>query len=291
MKIIFLFIAITCSLIFFDQISKDYSRSVEFESFILNLKPHFNYGFIGGMFKSATGSIKDTILFTYAFAIIFILFISILLLGLSERKSIMFSFAFFLSGIMGNLIDRFRYQFVVDFLEIPFFFLQGIYFNFADVFLFIGCLALLCNAWLIRFEFFPKDNNRSKFVSNLKFQFKIGLLLSAFSFFSSMMLFIFSYQFLKIHHDSSFLKTYLATATVLGIAIVLFTFFLGFILSHRISGPIYAIKRHIRSTRNGDVVKFQLRQSDEFKDIEKDLNYLNEDYSALLKFTEEKNKK
>jgi len=52
---------------------------------------------------------------------------------------------------------------------------------------------------------------------------------------------------------------------------------LTIVISHRIYGPIYAIRKHVAAIGRGEFAhRTHLRKSDEFKDLAKDLNSLSE---------------
>lgn len=68
-----------------------------------------------------------------------------------------------------------------------------------------------------------------------------------------------------------------ADLDMLFIALVIFNLFLllgtGVVISHRIAGPIYRFKQHLK-TINSDSKVFKLRQKDFFKDMENVINDL-----------------
>ena len=67
---------------------------------------------------------------------------------------------------------------------------------------------------------------------------------------------------------------------VFGVGAVAFTVLVGsvtVVLSHRIYGPIYAIRKHLAAIGKGEFDhRTHLRKNDEFKDVAQDLNALSE---------------
>ena len=71
--------------------------------------------------------------------IIFLFFYAIKI----NKKIYYFAFSLIIGGAIGNLIDRFLYQAVLDFIDIHFMNYHWYVFNFADITITVGCLLVI----------------------------------------------------------------------------------------------------------------------------------------------------
>ena len=71
--------------------------------------------------------------------IIFLFFYAIKI----NKKIYYFAFSIIIGGAIGNLIDRFLYQAVLDFIDIHYMNYHWYVFNFADITITVGCLLVI----------------------------------------------------------------------------------------------------------------------------------------------------
>jgi len=71
--------------------------------------------------------------------IIFLFFYAIKI----DKKIYYFAFSLIIGGAIGNLIDRFLYQAVLDFIDIHYMNYHWYVFNFADITITVGCLLVI----------------------------------------------------------------------------------------------------------------------------------------------------
>lgn len=71
--------------------------------------------------------------------IIFLFFYAIKI----DKKIYYFAFSLIIGGAIGNLIDRFLYQAVLDFIDIHYMNYHWYVFNFADITITAGCLLVI----------------------------------------------------------------------------------------------------------------------------------------------------
>jgi signal peptidase II len=94
---------------------------------------------------AAFGIFQDkTIFLTIASIIVMIFIIYYIIKHKPKNKLIKISFSLIISGALGNLIDRIKYRYVVDFISLHY---KDVYyfpiFNFADVMVVIGTIILI----------------------------------------------------------------------------------------------------------------------------------------------------
>ena len=81
--------------------------------------------------------------FYFLFSLIFAILIYCLIISFKKKRiSLIFSFSFILVGALSNLIDRFFYDAIIDYWQIPF-----TIFNLADLYILLGILMLLVSIW------------------------------------------------------------------------------------------------------------------------------------------------
>lgn len=153
-----IYIAIILFTIFLDQYSKflvlKYLKPIDTYP-IINDMFHLTYvENTGAAFSLFTDMQPFLILVTFAFT----LFLAYMLFKTPKIKSnfwVNFSLALIIGGAVGNLIDRLRLNFVVDFID--FRFINFAIFNFADVFVVCGGISLLI-ALMINKNFWESQN-------------------------------------------------------------------------------------------------------------------------------------
>ena len=61
-----------------------------------------------------------------------------------------FSFSLIIGGAIGNLIDRFSYNAVLDFIDLHYKNFHWFTFNLADIFITLGIILLICKSIVIK---------------------------------------------------------------------------------------------------------------------------------------------
>ena len=105
----------------------------------LNLYLIWNKGFAFGLFQNDLQSINNFYMIIMLVLIIFLFFYAIKI----DKKIYYFAFSLIIGGAIGNLIDRFLYQAVLDFIDIHYMNYHWYVFNFADITITVGCLLVI----------------------------------------------------------------------------------------------------------------------------------------------------
>ncbi len=200
--------------------------------------------------------------------------------------------SFLLGGILGNVIDRIRFGYVVDFIVLgnkdiglsP-------VFNLADSLQWVGYILVVYSLFKYGEELWPTHNARKKLWINPKYQIKYCLTITSVSLWFALILGVFSYTFIKVifdefnfqtvtpeiqkHYISSFLSIFIIWTLIFSTSL----FLIGRFLSHRSAGPILAFENFISDLRSGKPRPLKLRQHDEFKNLEEVAKDLLSDYS------------
>jgi signal peptidase II len=266
----------------FDVVSKNWASGLlePIEIGIFKLQLVFNYGMMMGSFSELSVSAKSSILFTLGSFVFASYIFCLWLIPLRSRATIL-GLSALVGGIMGNIIDRFDDQRVVDFLSLNLGNANLPYLNFADIFQLIGYGLIVAGIYRDSLYYWPKNDWRLKYVINHKFQIRWSLLISSITFFTSGITLIFSYSFLKLDHNNLMLKSYFAIGLSIGLCLSLVTFFMSLMITHRVAGPVYAVQRQIKFMLKGEFKQFKLRNNDEFKELERSVNLLQEEYHIL----------
>ena len=104
-----------------------------------NLYLIWNKGVACGLFQNDLQSINNFYMIIMLVLIIFLFFYAIKI----DKKIYYFAFSLIIGGAIGNLIDRFLYQAVLDFIDIHYMNYHWYVFNFADITITAGCLLVI----------------------------------------------------------------------------------------------------------------------------------------------------
>ena len=266
-----------------DLITKKWAKGLlqPLEVGIFKIQLVYNHGMVMGVFSDLSINAKSSILFTLG-SFIFAAYIFCLWLIPLRSKATITGLSFLIGGIFGNIIDRFDDQSVVDFLSLNLGNSNLPYLNLADLFQFVGYGLIMIGISRDSLYYWPKNDWRLRYIINHKFQIRWSLLISCVTFFTSSISLIFAYSFLKTNHSGLTLNSYFVIGLAISLCLSLVTFFMSLIITHRVAGPVYAVQRQIKFMLNGEFNRFKLRNNDEFKELERTVNLLQEEYHLLL---------
>lgn len=222
-----------------------------------------------GVYADLPDSLRIVALGAFA-GFIFFLYLFLMYIIPSAARVMKYGLSFLVGGIFGNVIDKMIYGRTVDF--IPF---SQVVFNLADVFQWIGVA-------LIVFMIFKRDqliwfpeSSRQNYLINPREQFKVALNFTLVALSTSLMLGIFSFAFFRTVMVSMDLRgenlmlSYFLTYLILTLLFCAMSFLTGIILSHRSSGALYAFEQYLDHLMKGRDKKLTLRDSDNYKHLEK----------------------
>ncbi len=183
-----------------------------------------------------------------------------------------------IAGILGNVIDRTIWGYVIDFIIIGNRKLSTGVFNMADLLQWFGYFMMGYALFRDKDKLWPKNNLRKDAWVDPKFQLRYCYILVACGLGFSLVSGVFSYTFLRfvvidlIGRNEKlldqFLLPFLVTFSIVSIAFATFLFMIGKQLSHRIVGPIYAFERFVNNYIDGKETSLKLRKGDEFTQLE-----------------------
>ncbi|MGZ3691473.1 MAG: signal peptidase II, partial [Pseudobdellovibrio sp.] len=186
-------------------------------------------------------------------------------------------------GILGNVLDRIFYGYVIDFIAFVYGDFHSAIWNVADMIQWVG-YALMVYALIKHSEkLWPDQNERKTFWVNRKFQVKHSILFTATGLLLTLVSSVFAYTYLKVTLEEivgynptlieKFTKPFLFTFLILSTLYCIILFSVGKLISHRIAGPLYAFQRFLEQvldgkglTKSGAALK--LRTNDDFKHLE-----------------------
>ena len=187
----------------------------------------------------------------------------------------------FVGGITGNVIDRFIHSAVVDFFSIQIYQYRTPVLNIADLCQWIGIMFIVSGLYQDSRYYWPKQDWRNKFFINPGFQIRIGIIMALFSFATGFIALAFSFSFFQGNLVQENINFFLGFGTTLIIFLSVVSFAIGIILSHRVAGPIFALKRFLNESCEKNHLTFKLRENDEFKELESQLTLLNAEMQRL----------
>lgn len=280
----YLVVSVLFVTILMDQISKQWASGLITEKTygIFKLILIHNHGAMLGLFSDLPAVLRIVTLSTSG---IFILCLYSLVQYLIPQKllSLRISLSILAGGIIGNVLDRIFYGYVIDFMAIKFKGWHSPIWNVADVIQWIGYILMVY--FLIKHskELWPDQNERKTFWVNKKFQIKHSVLFAATGLFLTLISVVFSFTYLKVTLQElagnnpvlidKFTRPFLFTFFILSLMFSIVLFTVGKLISHRIAGPLYAFERFLKEildgkglTKGGAALK--LRTNDDFKHLE-----------------------
>lgn len=261
--------------IIIDQVTKQWAKTLlsPLQWGVFEFKLIYNNGIILGHFSDLPQRAKETAFITFgAFTLVCYFFFTFLVP--IKSRFIYLGSSILVGGIIGNVIDRFSGIGVVDFISI-FNLNNSPIFNLADMLQWFGYIFLGIGFYQDARYFWPKIELRDKFLINPRFQFRASILVSALIFLTSNLMLTFAYSFLRADQNEIVLEYFFIVGILISITLSMISFFVTIIITHRVAGPILAIQRHIKATLEGKSAHFNLRENDEFKELEEDMNSLN----------------
>lgn len=295
--VVALFLILT---IIVDQLTKLWAEGRPEETFgIIKFVLVHNHGAMLGLFSDLPAVLR---IVTLATSGVFILCIYTLIQYVIPGRllSLRLSLSILVGGILGNVLDRIVYGYVIDFIAIVYGDWHSAIWNVADMIQWLG-YALMVYALIKHSErLWPDQNERKGFWVNRKFQIKHSLLFTVTGLFLTLVSMVFAYTYLKVTLQeivgynpaliNKFVHPFLFTFFILAVLFSIILFMVGKLISHRIAGPLYAFQRFLEEvldgkglTKSGAALK--LRTNDDFKHLEA----LAEDIRAkLIKINAEK---
>ena len=245
-----------------------------------------NHGAMLGLFSELPQILRVVTLSTSGF---FLLSIYCFLQYIIPIKiiSLRMGLSLLIGGILGNVIDRTVYGYVIDFISFEFSFGTSAWhspvWNLADMVQWIGYGLIVHALYKYGHLLWPDQNARRTFWVNRKFQFKYAAIFVSTGVFITIISMVFTHTFLSVtleelvsHNPAiaeKYTRAFLISYIFLGFAFAITLFTIAKILSHRIAGPVYAFERYLTEvlegrglTRAGQPLK--LRAGDDFKHLE-----------------------
>jgi signal peptidase II len=247
----------------------------------LKLVLFHNHGAMLGLFSELPALLRVVSLSTGG---AFLVGLYVLIQYLLPIKSLMLrsGLSFLLGGILGNVTDRIRYGYIIDFIAFGHADIVSPVFNFADALQWVGygmmAYALIKDGDLL----WPENDTRKKFWINKQFQLKYCYFLMAVGLILSLIGFFFSYTYLKVTIQElvgpnsivlhRFIYPFIVTYAVITAVFCASLFAVGKLISHRMAGPIFAFEKFIsdvlQQKPEAQEKKFRLRKKDEFQELE-----------------------
>ncbi len=277
-------IAVLFFVVIFDQYTKIWAQSKP-ETWIgpLHLVLVHNHGAMLGLFSDLTAFLRVVTLSTSGFFILSIYFFIQYIIPIPILK-LRYGLSLLVGGIIGNVLDRIFYGYVIDFVSFDVFGFQTPVWNTADMIQWLGYFLVAYSIFNEGYLLWPDKNSRTQFWVNEKFQIKFSALFVAIGLMLTMISFVFSYTYLKLSlseivgTNSQIIDKY-ASSFIFSFCILLLVFSLTLFvvarkISHHIAGPVYAFERYLADLldekyENIPMYAFKMRAGDDFRHLEK----------------------
>ncbi|NDG83593.1 MAG: signal peptidase II [Proteobacteria bacterium] len=251
-----------------DRLSK---AQVEFFASLGSIGPvrfasHFNPGFILQTFEEVNPLARIVFVCSlYGFLFFGYFFLEWFLP--KDEAGIKASVTVFFGAITGNAWDRAFSGAVSDFIEFRFGD-QLVYFNFADVFMWVGVAGIFF--FLIRASRSGRSrrSKRNRFVVDESYQLRSAFLMALIAFSMMLILSVFGFTYIRsLGVTDSRALAFLLSGSALGLVFTAVAFLAGVVISHRSAGPLYAFERFVEALLRGERPKFKLRKHDEHRHL------------------------
>lgn len=289
--------------ILLDQVTKIWASGLTGEKLYGNFKLVLvhNHGAMLGLFADLPAVLRIVTLSTSG---VFILCLYTLIQYLIPRRLLILriSLSVLAGGILGNVLDRIFYGYVIDFIAVEFETWHSPIWNLADVIQWLGYFLMIYALYRNSHQLWPDKNDRKTFWVNKKFQIKQSALFTMTGMLLCMICMVFSYTYLKVTIEElvgpnnsalikKFTEPFLYTFGTLFLMFGIILFSIGKFISHRIAGPVYAFERFLKEILEGKGLTktgaaLTLRTNDDFKHLEILAEEVKE---KLIKLSNEKN--
>lgn len=247
----------------------------------LHFQATFNHGVFLGYLSHIPSSTKIVVLSTLG-AFIICAYVFARLIIPMRSKSLKTGLAFLTSGILGNVIDRMTGNGgVVDFIYIYSGDWISPIWNIADMLQLVGHGLIMFGVFQDSKHFWNNQELRKNFWVDSNFQSRFCVNYIAVALGMGLMNSVMSYAFLKTTLDSlvidanqidEMMYSYLIATLALQTCLFLAVAYVSRILSAKIAGPLFAVRRFLTESLKGKKTVFKLREHDEFKELEPLLN-------------------
>lgn len=294
----FKIITVLILVVIFDQYTKIWAQSKP-ETWIgpLHLVLVHNHGAMLGLFSDLTAFLRIVTLSTSGVFILSIYFFIQYIIPIPILK-LRYGLSLLVGGIIGNVLDRIVYGYVIDFVSFEFFGRHTPVWNVADMIQWVGYFLLTYSIIKEGHLLWPDKNSRTRFWVNEKFQIKFSALFVAIGLMLTVISFVFSYTYLKLSlseivgTNSQVIAKY-ASSFIFSFCILLIVFSMTLFvvarkISHHIAGPVYAFERYLSDLldekyENKPMYTFKIRAGDEFRHLEKSAEELKLKIEAIQK--------
>lgn len=261
-----------------DQLTKYWAHTISGrEDFLfLIFKKFYNPGISFGQFSGGEPFVRIVFLSLF-FGVIFLLSTIIIFYFLNKKDlfSVRYPITFFISGIIGNGLDRILWGKVTDFIILkPY---PYIVFNVADIFIAFFGIQSIYIIFKRANDIWYEENLRGFKIIDSTFQWSFSLKFALLTFFSNFLMASFCFTILNVLLKDSAVKSKMMGHIALGfsgitIFFALFSLLFGLIVTHRSAGPIFAFKRFLNELPKNEQAKLVLREQDYHKDLEQVAN-------------------
>lgn len=239
-----------------------------------------NHGAMLGMFSNLPAFLRIVTLSTSGFFILSLYAFLQFMVPVKVMR-LRIGLSLLVGGILGNVLDRTYYGYVIDFISLQFGHLHTPIWNLADMIQWVGYGVLIYSLFKDGKELWPDKDVRNKFWINKSFQLKYAFIFIASGVLVSLVCMVFSYTYFKIalqelgvyESHEEYTRVFLISFGFLVLAFSVSLFGVAKFISHRIAGPVYAFERFLDAALDGKGLEeekkaLQLRAGDDFKHLE-----------------------
>jgi signal peptidase II len=241
-------------------------RFVSMKSFgPFTFEAHRNAGFILQSFEGASAWSRIVFVASlYGFLFFSYFFLEWLLPASVKRLRL--AITLFAAAITGNFYDRAFEGSVLDFVTVNFA-SQSFYFNFADVFMWVGLAGVLMEIFKEGDRIWHPRDKRKQWLIDGAYQLRSAIQSGLVALSLTLILTLFTYTYLASSTHSDLALPCLYCMSALGLLFTIVSFVFSVLISHRSAGPLFAFEKYVESLLRGESTKFSLREKDEHQKL------------------------
>jgi len=242
----------------------------------------FNEGAMLGLFANLPAFLRIVTLSTSGFFILS-LYAFIQYIVPVKMLKLRIGLSLLVGGIIGNVLDRTYYGYVIDFIGFKINQFHSPVWNVADMIQWVGYGLVLFSVFTEGHLLWPDKDTRKKFWVNKTFQLRYASIFMTAGLLISTICMVFSYTYLKISLNqlglqntisiNQYTESFLYSFIVLNLTFAITLFLFARIASQKIAGPVYAFERFLSEALDNnqideEIKTLKLRAGDEFRHLE-----------------------
>lgn len=269
------YLCIFLGILFIDQILKviGIPSSTNVNSGVINFFVIKNPGVMFGSFAETSPMIRIVFFSVFGFFLNILFILILYFLRNKELIKMKIGLSTMIAGISGNVIDKVRLGYVIDFIHLNISELNRYAFNVADIAIITGVVIITYSLFKDYDQIFNPGSNRKTFLIDRSYQLRLSGLFVFSLLLITITYTVYTYTFFKSYIPSdNLLNSNIYFHFFLGISVIMivYTMIIAIFLviySHRSVGSIKALRRFVVEVQTNKEAVLKLREGDFHREL------------------------